>query len=240
VEGLGDVHGRGELTLDPEVVREGYATARAAVDAAAVRAGRVPEDVEILAAVKYVGADDLPALADAGVRRVGENKTDALLAKQAAHGDLFTWDFIGHLQSRKARDVVGRVGLVHSLESDSVAGQIERRAETPQDVLVEVNIANDPTKDGVLPDVIDAFLESLAGFERIHVRGLMTMPPFVDDPEASRSSFAFLRELAESCSARWAPTHTFGVLSMGTSQDYVVAVEEGATIVRLGGVIYGR
>ena len=240
MEGLGHVHGRCTLTLDPAVVRDGYAAARVAVDAAAVRAGRRPEDVEILAAVKYVEVDDLPALAAAGIRRVGENKTDALLAKQAAHGDLFAWDFIGHLQSRKVRDVVGRVDLVHSLESDSVAGQIERRAESPQDVLVEVNVANDPTKDGVLPDGIDPFLERLAGCERIHVRGLMTMPPFVDDPEASRPSFARLRELAEACTARWASTHTFGVLSMGTSQDYVVAVEEGATIVRLGGVLYGR
>jgi pyridoxal phosphate enzyme (YggS family) len=240
MERLGHVHGRGTLTLDPAIVRDGYASARAAVDEAAVRAGRRAEDVEILAAVKYVGADDLPALAAAGIRRVGENKTEALLAKQAEYGDLFTWDFIGHLQSRKAKDVVGRVCLIHSLESESAAAQIERRAETPQDVLLEVNVANDPTKDGILTDGIDPFLEHLAGFGRIRVRGLMTMPPFADDPESSRPSFARLRELAEACATRWAPSHTFSVLSMGTSQDYTVAVEEGATIVRLGGVLYGR
>ncbi len=240
MERLGHLHGGGELTLDPGVVADRYAAALAAVDEAARRAGRRPGDVEILAAVKYVGDEDLPALAAAGISRVGENKTDALLAKQAAHGDLFTWDFIGHLQSRKVRDVVGRVELVHSLESESVADQIERRAIEPQSVLVEVNIAGDATKDGVSRDELDAFLERLAAAERIRVLGLMTMPPFVDDPEASRPAFARLQALASECEARWAPTHSFDVLSMGTSQDYAVAVEEGATVVRLGGVLYGR
>jgi len=207
---------------------------------AAARAGRNPGDVEILAAVKYVESSDLPALAAAGIRRVGENKADALLAKQAAHRDLFAWDFIGHLQSRKVRDVVGRVELIHSVESDSVVAQIQSRAERPQDVLVEVNVAGDPDKDGVAPDRLDAFLEQLAGRDRVRVRGLMTMPPFVTEPEESRVAFAVLRELAERCKARWEPAHSFDVLSMGTSQDYVVAVEEGATIVRLGGVLYGR
>ncbi len=170
---------------------------------------------------------------------MGENKTESLLEKQARAGDLFTWDFIGHLQSRKVRDVVGRVALLHSLESDSTARQLESRADSPQDVLIEVNVAADPSKYGVLPDGLDAFLERLASLERVRVRGLMTMPPFVDDPEASRPAFARLRELASTCAERWAPTFAFDVLSMGTSQDFAVAVEEGATIVRLGAVLYG-
>ncbi len=188
--------------------------------------------------MKYVAADDLPALADAGIRRVGENKADALLAKQAAHGELFSWDFIGHLQSRKVRDVVGRVELIHSLESDSAAGQVERRAAGSQGVLVEVNVAGDAAKDGVALGDLDAFLERLAELELVRVRGLMTMPPFADDPEASRPYFARLRDAATACADRWSPRHDFAVLSMGTTQDYVVAVEEGATIVRLGSTLY--
>jgi pyridoxal phosphate enzyme (YggS family) len=226
--------------LDPEVVAERHASIRAAIDEAARRAGREPGAVEILAAVKYVDAADLPALHAAGIRRVGENKVDALLAKQAVAGDLFVWDFIGHLQSRKARDVVGRVALVHSLESESAARQLESRSEAPQDVLVEVNVAGDPGKFGLLPEKLDRFLELLAGLERVRVRGLMTMPAFAEDPEASRPAFARLRELAAECAERWAPAHELGVLSMGTSQDYLVAVEEGATIVRLGQVLYER
>ena len=215
------------------------AAVRAAVDDAARGAGRAPQDVELLAAVKYLAAEDLPALAAAGIRRVGENTVEALHAKQAAHGERFAWDFIGHLQSRKARDVVGRVALVHSLESDSTAAQLDRRADEPQDVLVEVNVAVDPAKYGVLPEDLDGFLERLAGLRRVRVRGLMTMPPFTDRAEASRPAFARLRELAAACERRWSPTHTFDVLSMGTSQDYLVAVAEGATIVRLGSVLYG-
>ncbi len=228
------------MPLDLEVAAGGVAAARRVVADAARRAGRDPASIEILAAIKYLPASDLPVLHAAGIRRVGENKVDALLAKQAVAGELFTWDFIGHLQSRKARDVVGRVSLVHSLESDSTAAQLERRAETPQDVLVEVNVADDPGKDGVTPQALDGFLERLAPLERVRVRGLMTMPPFTERPEESRPVFARLRELAAGCAERWAGTHSFEVLSMGTSQDYAVAVEEGATIVRLGSVLYSR
>jgi pyridoxal phosphate enzyme (YggS family) len=225
--------------LDAAIVGERVAAARAAIAEAARRAGRDPAQVQLLAAVKYVSADDLPALAEAGIERVGENTAGALLAKQEVAGDLFTWDFIGHLQSRKARDVVGRVELIHSVESGSTATQIDRRSREPQSILVEVNVAGDTTKYGVAPDELDAFLERLAALERVRVRGLMTMPPFAEDAEASRPFLAALRELAAACAERWTPRHSFDVLSTGTSQDYLVAVEEGATIVRLGSVLYG-
>jgi pyridoxal phosphate enzyme (YggS family) len=195
--------------------------------------------VAILAAVKYVTRDDLQAIAEAGVDLVGENRTDALIAKQEGYADAFRWDFIGHLQSRKARDVVGRVELVHALSAESTARQIDTRSERPQDVLVEVNIAADPGKEGVSPAELDPFLELLAGLSKVRVRGLMTMPPFAEDPAASRPFFAQLRELAAASTQRWTGTHTFDVLSMGTSQDYAVAAAEGATIVRLGSVLYG-
>jgi pyridoxal phosphate enzyme (YggS family) len=226
--------------VEAVVVREHLDALRAGIAEAAARAGRRPEEVEILAAVKYVGRDDLPALRDAGVTLVGENRTDALLSKQAGFEDAFTWDFIGHLQSRKARDVAGRVRLVHALESESTARQLDARATAPQEVLVEVNAADDPSKYGVATADLDRFLDVLAGLERIRVRGLMTMPAFTEDPEGSRAAFARLRALAAECAARYAGRHAFDVLSMGTSQDFLVAVEEGATIVRVGSVLYGR
>jgi PLP dependent protein len=225
--------------VDADVVRANLAEARTAVDEAAAGSGRPAGSVAILAAVKYVTREDLQAIAAAGVDLVGENRTDALIAKQDGFAGAFRWDFIGHLQSRKARDVVGRVELIHALSAESTARQIDGRSERPQDVLVEVNIAADPGKEGVSPDELDPFLELLAGLENVRVRGLMTMPPFAEDPEASRPFFARLRELAAAGAARWSGTHSFDVLSMGTSQDYAVAAAEGATIVRLGSVLYG-
>lgn len=225
--------------VDVEVVRGALAEARRAVSEAERRAGRAAGSTSILAAVKYVTRDDLPALRDAGITRVGENRTDALLAKQPGFAAAFTWDFIGHLQSRKVRDVVDRVDLIHALSGESAARQIDERATRPQRVLVEVNVADDPTKEGVAPASLDAFLELLAGLERVTVCGLMTMPPFASAPEASRPAFIALRELAARCAERWTPTHAFAELSMGTSQDYAVAAEEGATVVRLGGALYG-
>jgi PLP dependent protein len=219
--------------IDPDVIRTNLAEARAAIDAVA----RGP--VEILAAVKYVGRDDLAALAAGGITLVGENRSDALLEKQPGYEDAFRWDFIGHLQSRKVRDVVGRVALIHAVQSESTARQIDERAPSPQDILVEVNIASDPAKYGVAPDAIDAFLEFLASLANVRVRGLMTMPPFAEDPEASRPAFGALRDLAARCATRFKGVHAFDVLSMGTSQDYLVAASEGATIVRLGTVLYG-
>jgi pyridoxal phosphate enzyme (YggS family) len=225
--------------VDSDVVRANLAEVRAAVDEAAATAGRPAGSVAILAAVKYVTRDDLAALAEAGVDLVGENRTDALISKQEGFADAFRWDFIGHLQSRKARDVVGRVELVHALSAESTARQIDARSERPQDVLVEVNVAADPGKEGVSPAELDPFLELLAALANVRVRGLMTMPPFAEDPEASRPVFAALRDLAAACAQRWSGTHAFDVLSMGTSQDYAVAAGEGATIVRLGSVLYG-
>lgn len=223
--------------LDPDRVVAGVAAARERIARACATVGRDPAEVEIVAAVKYLPPEGLPLLAAAGIRRVGENRTDQLLAKQALHGDLFTWDFIGHLQSRKVRDVVGRVALIHSLSTESAAEQIQRRADAPQEVLIEVNTASDPAKEGVAPHGLDELLETLAAWPNVDVRGLMTMPAFAEDPEASRPAFAALRTLAERARERWAGTHRFDHLSMGTSQDFPVAVEEGATLVRLGQVL---
>ncbi|NUT56704.1 MAG: YggS family pyridoxal phosphate enzyme [Thermoleophilia bacterium] len=177
-------------------------------------------DVTIVAATKYVALEEMQALADAGVGVVGENRAQDLERKHAAYGDAFRWHFIGHLQSNKAKVVNGACELVHSLASESAA----RRLAVP--ALVEVNLSGEASKSGVAPDELPALLAAYPD-----VRGLMTMPPAAPDPEDSRPYFRRLRELAEE--------HGLRELSMGTSQDYRVAVEEGATLVRVGSVLFG-
>jgi PLP dependent protein len=214
--------------LTADRVRANLARVQETLAAAAARAGRDPGGVEILAAVKYVPLDELGVLADAGIRLVGENRAQDLEAKATATGERFTWDFIGHLQSRKVRQILPFVRLIHSVASDSVLNQLERHAGDRPDleVLVEVNIAGEEGKSGIAPDDLAAFIERTP----VRVSGLMTMPPLAADPEASRPYFAALRDLAE--------RHGLARLSMGTTQDFAVAVEEGATIVRLGSVLY--
>ena len=185
---------------------------------------RIGSEVEILAAVKYLEADDLPALAEAGIQLVGENRAQELLAKQQSHGELFTWDFIGQLQSRKVKDVAPHVRLIHSLASESALSKLEQYPA--KEVLVQVNVADEGEKAGIAPDALADFIAR----SPVPVTGLMTMPPFVEHAEDNRRHFARLAELAAE--------HGLSRLSMGTSQDYVVAAEEGATIVRLGSVLY--
>jgi uncharacterized pyridoxal phosphate-containing UPF0001 family protein len=177
--------------------------------------------VTVVAATKYVSLEDMTALAEAGIEVVGENRAQDLEAKHAAYGDAFRWHFIGHLQSRKAKLVNRICELVHSLDSESAA----RRLTVP--ALVEVNLSGEPTKSGVPPDELDGLLELYGD-----VRGLMTMPPLADDPEASRPHFRRLRELAEE--------HGLLELSMGTSQDYRIAVQEGATLIRVGSALWAE
>jgi PLP dependent protein len=198
--------------------------------------GRDPRDIEILAAVKYVPVEAMGALAEAGITVVGENTAQALIAKQERWGERFTWDFIGHLQSRKTKDVLPRVRLIHSVESDSVVERIQRLAGEPTRVLLEVNVAGEKSKNGVPLAEVDRFVER-AG-DKVVFAGLMTMPPFAERPEEARPHFVRLRELRDRLQGGWEGRHDFTALSMGTTQDYEVAVEEGATIVRLGSVLY--
>ena len=204
------------MSVELEVVRDNLAAARVAIAAAAQRSGRDAAAVELLVAVKYVAPEEMATLAEAGIELVGENRVEQLLAKQAVAADRFTWDFIGHLQSRKARDLVGRVRLVHSLSTLSAAERLDRSSEQPVACLLEVNAAAEESKQGLAPEELDAFLESLAGLPNIRVEGLMTMPPLAASPEGSRPYFAALRELAERLAGRWAPQHGFNCLSMGT------------------------
>jgi PLP dependent protein len=194
----------------PEKIRSRYERIRAEV-------GPV---VTVVAATKYVSVDDMGALAEAGIDVVGENRAQDLQAKHATYGSAFRWHFIGHLQSRKAPEVSRLCELVHSLDSDSAA----RRLSIP--ALVQVNLSGEWTKSGIPPEGLADFLAGCPG----EVRGLSTMPPLTGDPESSRPFFRTLRELAEQ--------HGLRELSMGTTQDYRVAVEEGATFVRVGSVLW--
>jgi PLP dependent protein len=220
--------------LRVEVVRANLARVQADIAAASERArqlrpGDERHDVQVLAAIKYVPTAELPVLADAGVRLVGENRAQDLQEKLAAHGELFEWDFIGQLQSRRVRLIVPHVRLIHSLASESALRELERHlglARPGLRVLLEVNLAGEDRKAGIAPQEIGAFIARAP----VPVAGLMTMPPLSPDPEDSRRWFAALRELARE--------HSLEHLSMGTSQDYAVAVEEGATVVRIGTSLY--
>jgi PLP dependent protein len=210
-------------------IRANLAEVREEIATAASAAGRDYGDVEILAATKYVSAADLPILAEAGVGLVGENRAQDLQAKIAAHDELFTWDFIGQLQSRKVRAIVPHVRLIHSVATESALGELARHHEQARaglEILIEVNVAREPGKAGVVPEQIDALIER----SPVPVAGLMTMPPHAESPEDSRRWFAALRGLADE--------RGLERLSMGTSQDYRVAVAEGATIVRIGTRLY--
>ncbi len=186
----------------------------------------VGEGVEVLAATKYVPLEEMGALADAGVRLVGENRQQDLAAKHERWGDAFEWDFIGNLQSRKVKQLMTVCRLIHSVATESALEQLGRHAGPRTEVLVEVNVAGEEGKGGVTPAELGAFVERCP----VRVSGLMTMPPFSLDPEDSRPHFARLAELAAA--------HGLERLSMGTSQDWRVAVEEGATIIRLGTALY--
>jgi pyridoxal phosphate enzyme (YggS family) len=203
--------------LDAGRVRENLARAREGL----------PDGVEVLAAVKYVPLEELETLAEAGITLVGENRAQDLEAKAAAHPGVFRWHFIGRLQSRKVKAILPHAELIHSVASDSALEQLGRHGTPDTEVLVQVDVAGEESKAGIAPDELGAFIAR----SPVRVTGLMAMPPFAEDPEASRPYFAALRELAAQ--------HGLERLSMGTSQDYRVAAEEGATIVRLGTSLYG-
>jgi pyridoxal phosphate enzyme (YggS family) len=220
--------------LQPARVRANLEAVRTEIAAAADRAGRDPAGVEVCAATKYLAVDELGALAEAGVTLVGENRAQDLEAKIGAHGDRFAWDFIGQLQSRKVKQIVPHVRVIHSLASESALAQLERHAGAARvglEALVEVNVSGEEGKAGVAPEALVDFLARSPVGGVVPITGLMAMPPLAGDAQASRPYFARLRELAGA--------HGLARLSMGTTQDYPVAVEEGATIVRIGTRLYG-
>jgi PLP dependent protein len=202
------------------------------IDPARVRAnleevaGEAAGRAEVLVACKYVPTEEMGALVEAGVTLVGENRQQDLAAKHEAYAADFTWDFIGNLQSRKVKQILPLVRLIHSVGTDSALEQLGRHGTPETEVLIEVNVAGEEEKGGVEPDALADFIARCP----VRVGGLMTMPPFAEDPEASRPHFARLAELAAA--------NGLARLSMGTSQDWRVALEEGATIIRLGSALF--
>ncbi len=215
-----------DLIAEASVVGHNLRLAERAIADACIRMGRRPEGVKICAATKYVGPEGMQSLADAGVLIAAENRLQDMAAKQEAFGDRFEWHFIGAIQSRKMLEIARRAAVVHSLATESARDKLAALETPPPRVLVQVNVSGEESKQGVAPELLGGFL----GRCPIEVTGLMTMPPAVDDPEEARPYFRALAELAGE--------HGLAELSMGTSQDYVVAVEEGATLVRLGSVLF--
>jgi pyridoxal phosphate enzyme (YggS family) len=224
-------------------IRERLARVRENMAAALEKAGRGPEEVRILVASKYYEPAHISALAEAGADLLGENRAEDLVRKQEIFGDRFEWHFIGHLQRRKARVVVPRVSLIHSVDSVSLVRELAKRVPDggPVEVLFQVNVSGEDSKYGVTEQEVEALIEAAAGTEgKVRPRGFMTLAPLVEDPEDVRYVFAKLRAIRDRLRQTWSPHFDLSELSMGMSDDYGVAVEEGATLVRIGRTLIGE
>ena len=217
-------------------IRDRLAGVQETIQGALERSGRGEEQVRILVATKYYDPEQLSALAQAGVELIGENRAEDLLEKQELFGDRFEWHFIGHLQRRKAKVVVTRVTLVHSVDSARLIEELAKRVpEGGADILIQVNVADEESKYGVSEEEVGELLDAAAQTGgRVRARAFMTLAPLVDDPEDVRYVFAKLRTIRDSLRKSWSPHFDLSELSMGMSGDYEVAVEEGATVVRIG------
>jgi PLP dependent protein len=221
-------------------IRDNLARVREEVRAALERSGRGPDEARILVASKYYERGQISALAEAGADLLGENRAEDLVRKQEAFGDRFEWHFIGHVQSRKAKIVVPRVSLIHSVDSTKLIGELAKRAPEggAVDVLFQVNVSGEESKYGVSEGEVEGLLEAAARTEgKVRARGFMTLAPLVEDPEDVRYVFAKLRAIRDRLRQSWSPHFDLSQLSMGMSGDFAVAVEEGATLVRIGRVL---
>jgi pyridoxal phosphate enzyme (YggS family) len=224
------------MSVHVDRIKDRLAGVQENIKRALERSGRCEEQVSILVATKYYDPEQLSALAEAGVGLIGENRAQDLLEKQERFGDRFEWHFIGHLQRRKAKIVVPRVTLVHSVDSVRLIEEVAKRApEGGADILIQVNVADEESKYGVSEEEVGELLDAAAQTRgRVMARGLMTLAPTVDDPEDVRYVFAKLRAIRDRLRRSWSPRFDLSELSMGMSGDYEVAVEEGATVVRIG------
>ncbi|KAF6512095.1 YggS family pyridoxal phosphate-dependent enzyme [Geobacillus stearothermophilus] len=220
-------------------VRDNLAAVRQRIEAACARVGRNPADVRIVAVTKYIDAERALHVLDAGIADLGENRAGQLLEKYERIGDRAVWHFIGTLQSRKVKDIIDKVDYIHSLDRLSLAKEIEKRAVRPVKCFVQVNVSGEATKHGLSPDETVPFIDQLRSFSHLEVVGLMTMAPHTDDEAVLRACFRQLRVLKERVQAlRW-PHAPCTELSMGMSNDYEIAIEEGATFVRIGSSLVG-
>lgn len=203
------------------------------------RVNRKEEEITIIGVTKYVTIERAKELIAAGVPNLGENRTDEFLHKYEAIEEDVNWHFIGTLQSRKVRDVIGKVKAIHSLERLSVARQINNRSDEIIDCFVQVNVSGEESKHGLEPDEVIPFIEELAQYEKVRVVGLMTMAPHVDDEDVIRNVFRRLREIRDEVRDKNYEHAPCTDLSMGMSNDFEVAIEEGATHIRIGSILVG-
>lgn len=220
-------------------IRSRIDAVREKVGQALERSGREPDGARILIASKYYTVEQTSALLESGVGLIGENRSEDLILKQEEFGDAFEWHFIGHLQRRKAKDVAPRVSLIHSVDSERLIGELQKRvSEDGIDVLLQVNVSGEESKYGVEEEQVEALLEAAAETDGlVRVRGFMTIAPQVEQAEDVRYVFAKLREIRDRLRPVWSPDFDLSDLSMGMSSDYEIAVEEGATLVRIGRTI---
>ncbi|EZP77961.1 alanine racemase domain-containing protein [Parageobacillus genomosp. 1] len=221
-------------------VRDNLAKIRENIEAACQRVGRDPADISIVAVTKYVSVERAREALEAGITDLGENRDDGLLQKYSVLGDKATWHFIGTLQSRKVKNIIDKVDYIHSLDRLSLAKEIEKRATKPVKCFVQVNVSGEATKHGLAVDEVIPFIEQLRDFSHIQVVGLMTMAPYTDDEAVLRSCFRQLKLLQENVQALQIANAPCTELSMGMSNDYVIAIEEGATFIRLGTSLVGK
>jgi hypothetical protein len=224
------------MSVDAGRLRHNLAAVEERIERARSRAG-LTDSPRLLVAGKYLSVDEMGALAEAGIRLVGENRAEGLETKWSRWKDSFEFHFIGHLQSRKVPRVLPYVSLIHSVESISLVEELDKRAETEVQVLLEVNVSGEESKYGILPAAAETFLERAAAYRRVRFTGLMTMAPLVPDAESTRTFFRELRELRDRLATSFTGRYELTELSMGMSNDYEVAVEEGATIVRIGSAL---
>lgn len=221
-------------------IEQNIAAVEQRIQAACERSGRAREEVKVVAVTKYVEADTVGEMIAAGISHIGENRVQDALPKYALHGEKATWHFIGHLQTNKVKDVVGKFSYIHSLDRLSLAREINKRAEAidkVQPCFLQINISGEETKFGLNPNDVLAFVQETSNMKYIQIIGLMTMAPFVDNPEEVRPIFRQLRQWREQLQALQLPNVTVTELSMGMSGDFEVAIEEGATFVRLGSIL---
>jgi len=224
------------------LIAENYKKVLERIRSLALQAGRNPEDIILVAVTKTWPVETIEEVIRAGARVLGENYVQEALPKVEAIGNRVEWHFIGHLQSNKAKLVTGRFNMIESVDSVSLAKELNKQAEKQGidvDVLVEVNLAGEESKSGIKPEEIERFLREISQFKRIKVKGLMTIPPYFSNPEDSRPYFKRLRELKGKLANMSIPDISLQHLSMGMSNDFEVAIEEGATIVRVGTAIFG-
>jgi pyridoxal phosphate enzyme (YggS family) len=229
----------GIVTVSIEHLLDNLQKAEALIEAARLRGGH-GQTVGLVAATKYVAPVDMWLVRDAGIRVVGENRAAELMEKRRLYGDAFEYHFIGHLQHRKVRDVLPYMTMLHSLDSLRLVAEIHARADKPLDALLQVNVSGEESKYGILPGDTEAFLEQAAPNDSVRICGFMTMAPLVSDPEEARPVFHALRELRDRLAPIFASRYALCELSMGMSNDFEVAVEEGATLVRLGSTLFSH